>query len=92
VLEKKSEIKNSGAPIVSFHEFRLMAMKRVQFETDLDLLRAIEFLHELGTLAYFNDRRSGLCNIVILDVKWLSDVMVSSHSSTKTFVINPLFF
>lgn len=39
-----------------------------------ELIRAMEFLNELGSLVYF--RKAGLSDIVILDPRWLTEVMV----------------
>lgn len=39
-----------------------------------DVLSATQYLHDLGVLLYFNDLKSGLNDIVMLDPQWLSDV------------------
>ena len=39
-------------------------------------MRAMQFLHELGSMVYFNETKSGLNDTVILDPHWLTEVMV----------------
>ncbi len=65
---------------MGFGEFRAMAgatLPRLDEEGEELLLRAMEFLHELGSLIYF--RKPGLSDIVILDPHWLTQVMVRRY-------------
>lgn len=43
----------------------------VAIESALD---AAKFLHKIGTIMYFNQTRSHLNNLVVLDPKWLSGI------------------
>jgi hypothetical protein len=48
----------------------------------------MEFLNELGSLVYF--RKAGLSDIVILDPRWLTEVMVHcSAAPVRCLLENP---
>ncbi len=54
-----------------------MAMTTIPRLDDEEMVvRAMQFLHELGSLVYFNEPKTGLNDIVILDPHWLTEVMV----------------
>jgi tRNA U34 5-carboxymethylaminomethyl modifying GTPase MnmE/TrmE len=79
-LEKTSEKKKTELagqkkpPTVTYDEMRAIALAIPRLDDEEELNRAIEFLHELGSLVYF--KKPGLSDIVILDPRWLTDVMV----------------
>ncbi|KAL6057002.1 Myotubularin-like phosphatase domain [Balamuthia mandrillaris] len=74
--------KNRQPPTISWPDFREEVFKNVSGLTnDEELIRAAEFLHELGSLVYFHDVKTGLSDIVILDPQWLTEVMATVVSS-----------
>jgi serine/threonine protein kinase len=77
---------------VTFDELRAMAGAIPKLDNEEELIRAIEFLHELGSIVYF--RKPGLSDIVILDPRWLTEVMatvVSSKTSVDRGILSHKF-
>ena len=54
-----------------------MALNALRIDDDEALLRATEFLHELGSLVYF--RKPGLSDITILDPHWSAPTYDTRH-------------
>jgi serine/threonine protein kinase len=92
VIRKRQENATSKKPpVLSFEEFRSM-VGSLCLLTEEELLRATEFLHELGSLVHF--KQPGLSNFVILDPHWLTEVMatvVSSKTSLDRGILHHRF-
>ena len=46
----------------------------------------MEFLHDVGTITWFNDSKASLNSLVVLDSQWLADVMSSIISFKHSWV------
>jgi hypothetical protein len=66
--------KDAGRPILKWNEYQQLGTK-ANITDDRTLISATEFLHDVGSLIWFN--QSSLKDLVILDPQWLSNVMAS---------------
>jgi hypothetical protein len=66
--------KEAGRPILKWNEYQQLGSK-ANITDDRTLISATEFLHDVGSLIWFN--QSSLRDLVILDPQWLSNVMAS---------------
>ncbi len=69
-----ARVKNAICPFVPFRDVRELG-KASDIEDDLTFSRAIKFLHEIGTIVYFDKGENKLRDIVILDPQWLTNLM-----------------
>eukprot|EP01087_Luapelamoeba_hula_P012480 TRINITY_DN3484_c0_g1_i2.p1 TRINITY_DN3484_c0_g1~~TRINITY_DN3484_c0_g1_i2.p1 ORF type:complete len:2043 (+),score=287.04 TRINITY_DN3484_c0_g1_i2:206-6334(+) len=83
VAKKRQEMSDEKKPpTMKYEQMRTMAIESVsRLEDEETLVRALQFLHELGSVVYFSDPRSGLSDIVILDPNWLTEMMATVVSS-----------
>lgn len=76
-------------PVVSWEMFERLALS--SGVTQPVLPKAAKYLHQLGSLVHFNERESGLDDLVILDSQWLtnvfSDVITLKHNFVKSGVL-----
>lgn len=72
------------SPIVSWKNYtRWVIDAGIELQNALNIT---EFLHDVGSLIYFNDEASGLNEIVILDPQWLAEVMATLVTFKANFV------
>jgi hypothetical protein len=83
--QKQRKKQNKAAkrpPTLPYGEYRAMALNALRIDDDEALLRATEFLHELGSLVYF--RKPGLSDITILDPHWSAPLPNrTTHDTTR---------
>jgi len=96
VFRKRQELlAEKKPPTMRFEQFRKMAMESVSRLDDEEVVvRAMQFLHELGSMVYFNETKTGLNDTVILDPHWLTEVMatvVSSKTSLDKGILHHKF-
>eukprot|EP01102_Stenamoeba_stenopodia_P006506 TRINITY_DN1787_c0_g1_i2.p1 TRINITY_DN1787_c0_g1~~TRINITY_DN1787_c0_g1_i2.p1 ORF type:complete len:1288 (-),score=192.66 TRINITY_DN1787_c0_g1_i2:91-3954(-) len=73
-------------PIISLTEFKKMV---VSCNIPIESAQSVaEFLGDLGSLIYFNDSRSGLDDLLILDPQWLTSLLATLITTKKNFVKN----
>ncbi len=78
---KKQNKAAKRPPTLPYGEYRAMALNALRIDDDEALLRATEFLHELGSLVYF--RKPGLSDITILDPHWSAPTSDTPHDTTR---------
>lgn len=69
-----SKEKQHQRPVLMWHEYRAIA-KNAHIYDDTSLRACSQFLHDVGSLIWFN--QPDLAELVILDPQWLSDVMAT---------------
>ena len=74
------------SPFMDWKEFTATAINCHISEEDVP--EAAAFLHSSGVVCHFNDERSGLSNLVILDPQFLTNVMSAVISLRKGFITN----
>eukprot|EP00029_Vermamoeba_vermiformis_P006458 TRINITY_DN2538_c0_g2_i1.p1 TRINITY_DN2538_c0_g2~~TRINITY_DN2538_c0_g2_i1.p1 ORF type:complete len:1060 (+),score=232.58 TRINITY_DN2538_c0_g2_i1:295-3474(+) len=73
--EKIIALKNTNPmpPIIN-REAYLKILEACKLTTEDDITQATQFLYSMGVIVYFNDQKSGLDQMVILDSQWLTQV------------------
>ena len=66
---------NGNSPCINWEEFNDIALSCSIVGKSVK--EAVKFLHRIGVLCYFDDERSGLNNLVIIDPQFLTNVMSS---------------
>eukprot|EP00005_Dracoamoeba_jomungandri_P000755 CAMPEP_0174256266 /NCGR_PEP_ID=MMETSP0439-20130205/5520_1 /TAXON_ID=0 /ORGANISM="Stereomyxa ramosa, Strain Chinc5" /LENGTH=1755 /DNA_ID=CAMNT_0015338793 /DNA_START=1 /DNA_END=5268 /DNA_ORIENTATION=+ len=74
-------------PIISYEEFAAMAVSSGIPRSPSQVGKAANYLHEQGTIVYFNERSSNLRQLVVINCQWLtnvfSDVITLKHNFVK---------
>ena len=74
---QKDVIRNKRSPIMHAPEFRKMIsnLNLSDISSDEEVKTAALFLHEVGSLLYYDDRKNNLDDLYFVDPRWLCDVM-----------------
>ena len=72
-------------PVISKQEFRQWA-ESCGITTNEEFDSACKLLNELGVVIHFNDARSALDDMVILDPQWLTKLMATLITTKPNFV------
>lgn len=78
-------MENAAAPpLIKWQEWKTLAM--AAGIPDSNVLAATQYLTDLGEIVYFNDEKSGLNEIVILDPQWLTTVLATVVTMKQSWV------
>ena len=73
----QSKISSFTPPAIQWDEFCTLASE-AQFQDEEQLLRAIHFLNDLGSLVFFEDEKTHE-RLIILNPQWLTGAFATSH-------------
>lgn len=83
--ETKTRKENSRPPIVTWKKFQKFGVI-ANISDESTLLRAAKFFHDMGTIVYFDDKKTGLRDLVILDPQFITDLLSSVITTKHRFV------
>ena len=68
---------SKGVPILHYSEYKEIVRKlgKSDLYTDSEIHAATDFLHQIGSILHFNDRKNNLDDLYFMDPHWLFDVM-----------------
>ena len=72
---RKDVVQNKRSPIINAPEFREMILKLSDINSDNEVKAVTLFLHEVGSLLHYDDRRNNLDDLYFVDPRWLCDMM-----------------
>ena len=78
LTEIKNEVsKGKQSPIMHFQEFKEMVQNRklADIVSDEEIKTVTLFLHEVGSLLHYDDRKNNLDDLYFVDPRWLCDMM-----------------
>ena len=82
---RKKAIQNRSFPIIHASEFRevISSLKLSDITSDKEVKAATLFLHEVGSLLHYDDRKNNLDDLYFVDPRWLCKMMLTVVTSEE---------
>ena len=72
-----SQLSKGLPPVLHYSEYKALVRKlgKSDLYTDKEIHAATDFLHQIGSILHFSDRKNNLDDLYFMDPHWLFDVM-----------------